>query len=116
MNRILTLLMIIVLAVAPASMLSAAVCRHHSAIEHDLARASADARIANAARTEETATLLAKKGMLADEASGSFLADMLPMAGLTPPFDTAERLKRLLANENALPGASVRPLLEPPAA
>ena len=108
--------MIFVLAVAPASMISAAVCHHHSAIEHALARSSADPSIANAALSEETAALLSKKGILSDNASGFFLADMLPATELAIPLRAAEPLRRTLLNESALPGASIRPLLQPPAA
>ena len=108
--------MIIALAVAPASMISAAVCHHHSALEHELARLSPDPRVSNAARSEETAALLSKKGILSDTASGFFLADMLPATELVLPFHTAEPLKHLFLNESALPGTSISPLLEPPAA
>ena len=115
MRRILTLLIIVVIAVAPASMISAAVCHHHGAAEHALARSSTDPRIANTARTEETAASLSKKGILSDTASGFFLADMLPTPELAPPFRAAEHLGRILLNESMLPGASLRPLLQPPA-
>jgi hypothetical protein len=115
-HRILTLLMILVIAVAPASMISAAVCHHHSATEHALARSSADPRVANNARTEETAALLAKKGILSDRAAGFFLADMLPAPVLPMPFHVPEPARRILLNESALPSASIAPLLQPPAA
>jgi hypothetical protein len=115
-RQILTLLIILLIAVAPASMMSAAVCHHHSAIEHALARSSADPRIANAALSEETAALLSKKGILSDTASGFFLADMLPATELALPFHTTEPFKHLFLNESALPGTSISPLLEPPAA
>ena len=116
MRRILTLLIILVIAVAPASMISAAVCHHHNALEHALARSSPDPRIANTARSEETAASLSKKGILSDRASVFFLADMLPAAEVAPPFHASEPLRRILLNESTLPGASIRPLLQPPAA
>ena len=116
MRRILTLLIILVIAVAPASMISAAVCHHHNALEHALARSSADPRIANTARSEETAAALSKKGILSDRAAGFLLADMLPAPELAPPFHASEPLGRMMLNENALPSASIRPLLQPPAA
>jgi hypothetical protein len=115
-NRILVLLTMLALVIAPGTLVSAAVCRHHSAIEHELARSSADAKIASVARSEETAALLSKAGALSDTASGVVLADMLPTAEFTPPFPVAERLSRLFPSEDSLPGASVRPLLHPPAA
>jgi len=110
------LFIILVIAVAPASMISAAVCHHHSALEHALALSSANPRIANSARTEETAALLSKKGILSDRSSGLFLADMLPAPELAVPFRAAEPLEQFLLNERALSDTSIRPLLHPPAA
>jgi len=108
--------MIIALTVAPPTMLSAAVCHHHSALEHALARSSKDPNVANAARSEETAALLAKKGTLANESSFFFLADMLPATQLALPFPTTETVRRIVLNESLLPGAAIPPLLQPPAA
>jgi hypothetical protein len=115
-RRILTLIIMLVIAVAPASMISAAVCHHHSAVEHALARSSADPRIANTARTEETAAALSKKGIISDTASGFLLADMLPAPELKTPFHASEPLDRFLPSESALPSASIPPLLQPPTA
>lgn len=116
MSRLLSLLMIIMLLVAPCSLVSAAVCRHQSPIEHALARESSDAKVSNAARTEETSASLSKKGSLSDAPSASFLADMLPPSGLSAPLHFAESLRRSFPDDNSLPGTSLRPLLEPPAA
>jgi len=115
-SRLLTLLMLIALMIAPCSLVSAAVCRHQSVADHALARVSPNAQVAGAARSEETAASLAKKGTLADAPSASLLADMLPPQGLKAPLRAAEPVRRPLLDDNRLPGTSVRPLLEPPAA
>ena len=115
-NRILTLLMILVLVVAPGVSVSAAACRHDNAIQHALARSSPDARVANAALTEETAASLAKKGTLSDAPSGAWLADMLSPPQVTIPWHRAEPIRRFYTDENVLPGTSVLPLLQPPSA
>jgi hypothetical protein len=115
-RRILTFLMMIMLVVAPSAMVSAAACRHKNPLEHALARANADAKIANVARSEETAASLSKKGTLSNAASGAWLADMLPPPEFAIPFHIAEPVQRSFGNEDALPGTSIRPLLEPPAA
>ena len=57
-----------------------------------------------------------KKGSLADGGSVSWPSDMLPAPGLNVPFRAAEPIERNPAEAPVLAGASVRPLLEPPAA
>lgn len=116
MSRLLTLLMIIMLVIVPSSMVSAAICQHQSPVEHALARADSDARVANVARSEETAASHSKKATLFDAPAVFLLADMLPTAQLTPPLGGAEPIRRSLLDEGRLPGTSLRPLLEPPAA
>lgn len=116
MSRILTLLMIIILAVVPCSMVSAAICRHQNSIEHALARANSDAKIANVARTEETAASHSKKGTLFDAPSAFLLTDMLPPSRLSVPLGVAESIRLSFLDENRLPGTSPPPLLEPPTA
>ena len=116
MRRVLTLLIMVMMVLAPSTMVSAAICQHRDAAEHMLARTSADAKIANSARTEETAATLAKKGVLADAPSVSLLADLLPPFELVPPAAVASMSLRPVLDDIAPGGTSIRPLLEPPAA
>ena len=115
-RRVLTLLIMIMMVLAPSAMVSAAICQHQDAAEHMLARASADATTANNARAEETAASLAKKGVLADAPTVSLLANLIAPFELAPPPDVGEARPRPVLDDIALGGTSVRPLLEPPAA
>jgi hypothetical protein len=117
MNRLLTLMMIVILVIAHGSSVSAAICHHATSAEHVAALASHDARIATVAFGEEAADELAsKKGAPADSGSVSWPSDMLPSSGLQAPFRASEPVERDPADAPVLIGASLRPLLEPPAA
>jgi hypothetical protein len=117
MSRLLTLIMIVVLVMAHGSSVAAAICRHDSRAEHVAALQSDDAGIAAVAAGEEDAAKMgSKKGSLADGASVSWSSDMLPAPGLLVPFRAAEPVERNPAEAAVLAGASIRPLLEPPAA
>lgn len=117
MNRLLTLIMIVILVVAHGSSVAAAVCRHQSGVEHVAALQSHDARISAVAYSEEAAGKVAsRKGAPADTGSVSWPSDMLPAPGLRVPFRANEPLERNRAEVAVLTGASVRPLLEPPSA
>ena len=117
MSRLLTLMMIVVLVIAHGSSVAAAICRHDSGAQHVAARQSGDAGIAAVASGEEDAAKMgSKKGSLADGGSVSWPSDMLSSPGLKVPFRAAEPIERDPAEVPVLAGASVRPLLEPPAA
>jgi hypothetical protein len=117
MTRLLTLMMIVILVIAHGSSVSAAICRHSSGAEHVAALQSHDAGIAAVAFNEEAAGKAAsRKGAPADSGSVSWPSDMLPIAGLDAPFRASEPVERDPADAPVLAGASVRPLLEPPAA
>ena len=117
MPRLLTLMMIVILVVAHGSSVAAAICRHESGAQHVAALQSDDARVSAVAFGEEAAEKMAsKKGPPADGGPVSTPSDMLPAPRLPVPFRTAEPVERNPADGPVLVGASVRPLLEPPAA
>jgi hypothetical protein len=117
MTRFLTLMMIVILVIAHGSSVSAAICRHSSGAEHVAALQSHDAGISAVAFSEEAAGKVAsRKGTPADSGSVSWPSDMLPTSGLDVPFRVNEPVERDPTDAPALAGASVRPLLEPPAA
>jgi hypothetical protein len=117
MNRLLTLLMIVILVVAHGSSVAAAVCRHQNGAEHVAALQSRDAKVSAVAFSEEAAGRVAsKKGAPADSGSASSPSDMLPTTGLPVPFRTNEPADRDLTDAAVLVGASIRPLLKPPSA
>lgn len=117
MSRFLTWTMIVILLIAHASSVAAAVCRHPSGADHVAARQSSDVGISAVAHGEERARKTAsEKGSPADRGSVSVSSDMLPVAGIPVPFRANEAPHRSPAEPPALVGASVRPLLEPPAA
>jgi hypothetical protein len=117
MSRLLTLMMIVILVIAHGSSVSAAICRHANGAEHAAALASHDASIAAVAFGEEAAAKVAsKKGAPADSGSVSWPSDMLPAPGLAVPFRAIESVAGDPADAPVLVGASLRPLLEPPAA
>lgn len=117
MSRLLTLMMIFVLVITHGSSLAAAVCRHESGGAHLAAIQSSDGRIAAVAYGEEAAGKMAsKKAAPADSGSVSLPSDMLPAPQLRVPFRASEPVERNPADGPVLAGASVPPLLEPPAA
>jgi hypothetical protein len=117
MNRLLTLLMILILTLAHGSSLAAAICRHQSGVEHVAALTSGDHAVSAGALSEEAAGKLAsKKGAPADSGPVSSPSDMLPAPQLRPPFAASEPMDPSPGEETVLAGASVRPLLEPPSA
>lgn len=117
MTRLLTLMMIVVLVIAHGSSVAAAICRHDSGAQHVAALQSDDAGISAVASGEEDAAKKgSNKGSLADGGSVSWPSDMLPSLGLNLPFRAAEPIERNPAEAPVLAGASLRPLLEPPAA
>ena len=117
MFRLLTLMMIVILVIAHGSSVAAAICRHDNGAQHVAALQSDDAGISAVASGEEDAAKMgSKKGSLADGGSLSWPSDMLPAPGLKVPFRAAEPVERNPAEAPVLAGASVRPLLEPPAA
>jgi hypothetical protein len=117
MNRLLTLMMIAILVIAHGSSVSAAICRHASGAGHVSALRSHDAGISAAASNEEAAGKAAsRKGAPADGGSVTWPSDMLPLADLEMPFRAEEPADADPAEAPILAGASVRPLLEPPAA
>jgi hypothetical protein len=115
MSRLLTLLMIAILVVAHGSSVAASVCRHQSSVEHVAALRSHDAKIAAVALDEEAAGKVAsKKGQTANPAS--WPPGTLPAPDLAVPLRLTEPVDLRLADASVPPGASLRPLLEPPAA
>lgn len=117
MTRLLTLMMIVMLVIAHGSSVAAAICRHDSGAQHVAARQSDDAGVAAVASGEEDAAKMgSKKGSLADGGPVSWPSDMLSSPGLNVPFRAAEPIERNPAESPVLAGASIRPLLEPPAA
>lgn len=117
MSRFLTWTMIVILLIAHASSVAAAVCRHPSGAEHVAARQSPDAGISAVAHGEERARKAAsEKGSPSDRGSVPVSSDMLPATGVSVPFRVNEAPDRSQAEPRVLVGASVRPLLEPPAA
>ena len=117
MSRLLTLMMIVILVIAHGSSVSAAICRHASGAEHVAALQSYDAGISAVALSEETADKVAtKSGPPADTGSVSWPSDMLPTPGLDAPFPANDAVEPDPADAPVLVGASIRPLLEPPAA
>lgn len=117
MNRLLTLMLIVLLVATHGSSVAAAICRHQSGGEHVAALQSSDDRIAAVAQGEEAAGKMAsRKAPPADSASVSSPSDMLPAPQLRVPFRASEPVERNPADGPVLAGASVRPLLEPPAA
>ena len=117
MPRLLTLIMIVVLVIAHGSSVAAAICRHDSGAQHVAALQSDDAGISAVASGEEDAAKMgSKKGSLADGSSVSWPSDMLPAPALRVPFRETEPVDLDPADAPVLAGASVRPLLEPPAA
>ena len=116
MSRALTLMLIVILVMAHGSSVAAAICRHQSGVEHAAALRSDDARISTVAFSEEAAEKMAsKKGPPADTGSVSSPSDMLPAPALPVPFRANEPAERNPADVPVLVGASLRPLLEPPA-
>lgn len=117
MARLLTLMMIVILVIAHGSSVAAAICRHQSGGEHIAALQSQDTKISAVAIGEEAAgSVVSKKGAPVDGGSVSWPSDMLPAPKLTVPFRATEPLEREPTDARKLVGASVRPLLEPPAA
>ncbi len=116
MSRFLTLVMIVVLAIGHGSSVAAAICRHASGVEHVAALASSDHSVSAAAYAEEAAGKVAsEKGSGADSGAVS-PSDMLPSPQLRPPFQASDPLEPDSGDGPVLVGASVRPLLDPPAA
>ena len=117
MSRLMTLMMIVVLLIAHGSSVAAAICRHDSGAQHVAALQSDDAGVSAVATGEEDAAKKgSSKGSLADGGPMAWPSDMLPSPGLNVPFRAAEPIERGSAEAAVLAGASVRPLLEPPAA
>ncbi|MFL6846081.1 MAG: hypothetical protein ACJ8ER_14510 [Allosphingosinicella sp.] len=115
MSRLLTLMMIAILVIAHGSSVAASVCRHQSAAEHVAALSSHDARIAAVALGEEAAGKVAsKKGQTANPAS--WPPGTLPAPDLSVPIRPTVPVERSLADSSVPPGATITPLLEPPAA
>jgi len=117
MSRLLTLMMVVVLVIAHGSSVAAAICRHESGAQHIAALQSDDAGIFAVASGEEDAAKMASgKGSPADAGSVAWPSDMLPAPALLVPFRATGPVERNPADVPVLAGASVRPLLEPPAA
>jgi hypothetical protein len=115
MSRLLTLMMIAILVIAHGSSVAASVCRHQSSAEHAAALRSRDARIAAVALGEEAAGKVAsKKGQTVNTVSWPPVT--LPAPDLPVPLRLTMPVERRLADSSIPPGASIRPLLEPPAA
>lgn len=110
-----SIVMMITLLVGSATVATAAICRHHSAQEHEAALRQ-QGRAAAVAQMEDAARAAAKAGTIADYAMNVLGAYVAP----TPPPDfapaAAAPARFALADEAALPDHPSRPLLEPPAA
>ena len=110
-------MMIVVMLFAHSSSVAASICRHQDAHEHALARESADASIAAVTLAEDAA--VAAKGKKASQSSNSNIqspTDLLPASLPLLPSRAIDRPKLRPADQAALASASIRPLLEPPAA
>ena len=116
-SRLLTLLMIVALVAAQGPAFAAAICRHHDAVQHALARQSHDRRIAAAALDEERAAIaIEKKGQASPSGQGGWISDMLTPASVPLPPPAAANP---FASPRASPlpkGRSTAPPLEPPTA
>jgi hypothetical protein len=117
MSRLLLMMMIVILVIAHGTSVAAAICRHDSGAQHVAALRSDDAGLSAVATGEEDAAKKGSaKGSLADGGSVSWPSDMLPPLGLNVPFRAAGPIERGSAEAAILAGASIPPLLEPPAA
>jgi hypothetical protein len=117
MARLLTLLMMLVLAIANGPAVAAAICEHRDARSHAAAAASADAGVSAEAIGEETAAKAAGgDGALGDAASTLLAGYLLPAQPSPLPFRTIEASAGSPGEAAVLVGRSVPPLLEPPLA
>ena len=116
MSRFLTLMMIVILVIAHGSSVAAAVCRHQSRGEHVAALQSDDAKVSAVAFGEEAAGKVAsRKGSPSDSASVAWPSGLLSASGLAVPLRLSGPADRHPAEDPVLAGASILPLLEPPA-
>ena len=115
-TRLLTLLMMLVLAVANGPAVAAAICEHHDARAHAAAKASGDTGVAADALDEESAARAASFDGALGEAAGTLLAGYLLPAAPVVPVRVNEAPQRHAAEPVPLESRGVAPLLEPPLA
>lgn len=109
--------MIVVIAFAHSSSVAASICRHQDAHAHALALQSEDPGIASVSLAEDAAA--AAKAKKASQSSNNNIhspIDLLPAALPAVPPRAIDRPRLRPADQAALASASIRPLLEPPAA
>jgi hypothetical protein len=117
MARLLTLLMMLVLAIANGPAVAAAICEHRDARSHAAAAASADAGVSAEALGEEAAAKAAAGDAALGDAASTLLAGfLLPVQPSSLPFRAVEASTMGLGPAAVLTGRSVPPLLEPPLA
>jgi hypothetical protein len=117
MARLLKLLIIVTLVVANGSAAAGAICHHRDARDHENARLSQNAKVAAVALTEEAAASAASKnGALGSSASLTLPVYILADAAIPPAPEAVEPMLGAQRAPPPLPGRSIPPLLEPPAA
>jgi hypothetical protein len=114
-TRIFAILMIVAMLIGHSSSVAAAICEHQDAHEHAMARESRDASVAAVPLAEEAAAQSKKSSPTSSNAI-HWPTDLLPATLPVVPFRTAEPLRLRPAGQTPLASASIRPLLEPPAA
>jgi hypothetical protein len=116
-RRLLTFLLINVIVFVSGTSVAAAVCQHRDAQQHVAALHGEDELVAAAAQLEEAAgNVAAAKGMMADTASFSLPAFILPSAAVHPGPSGAPEALSLGRNAAKVASLALPPLLEPPAA
>ena len=115
-RRLLTLMLMTVLAFVSSTSVAAALCSHQDAQQHQAALVHADEQVAAVAQLEEAAgAVAAKQGTLADAGSFALPAFILPFSPLA--LENLPGRQALALGRDAAKVASLapRPLLEPPA-
>jgi hypothetical protein len=116
-RRLLTLMLMTVLAFVSSTSVAAALCSHQDAQQHQAALDGADEQVAAAAQLEEAAgAQAAKQSTLADAGSFSLPAFILPFSSLALEHLPGRQALALGRDAAKVTGLAPRPLLEPPAA
>jgi len=116
-RRLLTLVMMTVLAFVSSSSVAAALCRHQDAQQHAAALHGDDQQEAAEAQLEDAAGAFSmKKGALADAGAFALPAFILPPSSLGLEQSSEGQAIALGRNAPKVTGREPAPLLEPPAA
>ena len=117
MVRLVTLLLMLVLAIANGPAVASAICQHQDARAHAAAVQSTDAGVAADALSEETAAKATSVDGALGDAAGTLLAGyMLPPEPVLLPPGFVDATIRSMPDDLGQVSRSVPPLLEPPLA